>query len=157
MTRVRKLWSLLFVAALAVTAASCGGPPPDDRGLVRLWTDDFEIRLKPDIVPPRALERISYVISVHDKETREPIVNGEGRIFATNSEVALDDLPDQLNQTGAGQPDDSVRIGMKLSLEQIENEHIRRVLAQTTTMEEAAQLLGISRGTLYERKKKLGL
>lgn len=78
-------------------------------------------------------------------------------IFAAKPEVALDDLPDQLNQTGAGQPDDNVRIGMKLSLEQIENEHIRRVLAQTTTMEEAAQLLGISRGTLYERKKKLGL
>ena len=78
-------------------------------------------------------------------------------IFAANAEVALEDLPDQLNQTGAGQPDDNVRIGMKVPLEQIENEHIRRVLAQTTTMEEAAQLLGISRGTLYERKKKIGL
>jgi len=78
-------------------------------------------------------------------------------IFAANPEVALDDLPDQLNQTGAGQADDNVRIGMKVPLEQIENEHIRRVLAQTTTMEEAAQLLGISRGTLYERKKKIGL
>lgn len=86
MTRASKLWSLLLVAALAVTAASCGGPPPDERGLVRLWTDDFEIRVKPDIVPPRALERISYVITIHDKETREPIVNGEGRIFATNSD-----------------------------------------------------------------------
>lgn len=86
MTRARTLWSLLIVAALAVTAASCGGPPPDDRGLVRLWTDDFEIRLKPDIVPPRALERISYVITIHDKETREPIVNGEGQLFATNSD-----------------------------------------------------------------------
>lgn len=86
MTRATKLWSLVLVAALAVTAASCGGPPPDERGLVRLWTDDFEIRLKPDIVPPRALERISYVITIHDKETREPIVNGEGQIFATNSD-----------------------------------------------------------------------
>ena len=78
-------------------------------------------------------------------------------IFAANAQVALADLPDQLNQTGGGQPDDNVRIGMKVPLEQIENEHIRRVLAQTTTMEEAAQLLGISRGTLYERKKKNGL
>jgi NtrC-family two-component system response regulator AlgB len=78
-------------------------------------------------------------------------------IFAAKAEVALEDLPDQLNQTAAGQSDDNVRIGMKVPLEQIENEHIRRVLAQTTTMEEAAQLLGISRGTLYERKKKIGL
>ncbi len=44
---------------------------------------------------------------------------------------------------------------MKIPLAQVENEHIRRVLAQTTTMEEAAQVLGISRGTLYERKKKM--
>lgn len=78
-------------------------------------------------------------------------------IFAAKSEVAFEDLPDQLTAMGAGQSDDSVRIGMKVPLEQIENEHIRRVLAQTTTMEEASQLLGISRGTLYERKKKLGL
>lgn len=78
-------------------------------------------------------------------------------IFAGNSEIALDDLPDQINPQGAGHPDENVRIGMKVPLEQIENEHIRRVLAQTTTMEEAAQLLGISRGTLYERKKKMGL
>jgi NtrC-family two-component system response regulator AlgB len=46
---------------------------------------------------------------------------------------------------------------MKIPLEELETEHIRRVLAQTSTMEEAAQVLGISRGTLYERKKKLSL
>ena len=44
---------------------------------------------------------------------------------------------------------------MRIPLEQIENEHIRRVLAQTGTMEEAAHILGSSRGTLYERKKKM--
>lgn len=86
MTRTYRLCSLVLVAAIAVTAASCGAPPTDERGLVRLWTDDFEIRIKPDIVPPRALERISYTITIHDKETREPIVNGEGQIFATNSD-----------------------------------------------------------------------
>jgi len=78
-------------------------------------------------------------------------------IFATGAEVALADLPDQLSQINANQPNDNVRLGMKVPLEEIENEHIRRVLAQVTTMEEAAQLLGISRGTLYERKKKIGL
>lgn len=86
MSRVRTAWSLLLVVALTAAAAACGGPPPDDRGLVRLWTDDFEIRLKPDIVPPRALERITYTITVHDKETREPIANGEGQLFATNAD-----------------------------------------------------------------------
>jgi NtrC-family two-component system response regulator AlgB len=76
-------------------------------------------------------------------------------IFASGPEVMLADLPDQF--TRGRSADDSIRPGIKVALEEIENEHIRRVLAQTTTMEEAAQWLGISRGTLYERKKKLGL
>ncbi|MGC3956409.1 MAG: sigma-54 dependent transcriptional regulator [Verrucomicrobiota bacterium] len=78
-------------------------------------------------------------------------------IFASGSEVTLADLPEQFNLAAAGVTDDSLRIGMKVPLEQIETAHIRRVLAQTNTMEEAAQLLGISRGTLYERKKKMGI
>jgi two-component system, NtrC family, response regulator AlgB len=76
-------------------------------------------------------------------------------IFASGPEVTLADLPDQF--TRGRLADDSIRPGIKVALEDLENEHIRRVLAQTTTMEEAAQWLGISRGTLYERKKKLGL
>ena len=71
--------------------------------------------------------------------------------------MALADLPEQLTPGASGPSDDNLRIGMKVPLEQIETEHIKRVLAQTTTMEEAAQLLGISRGTLYERKKRIGL
>lgn len=78
-------------------------------------------------------------------------------IFAGGNEVQPADLPEQLNAAGPGAALDSVHIGMKVPLEQIENEHIRRILAQTTTMEEAAQMLGISRGTLYERKKKMGI
>ena len=78
-------------------------------------------------------------------------------IFANGSVVTVADLPEQLTPGVNGQPDDNLRIGMKVPLEQIETEHIKRVLAQTTTMEEAAQLLGISRGTLYERKKRIGL
>ncbi len=76
-------------------------------------------------------------------------------IFASGSEITVDDLPDQFSGTADTGGDSHV--GMRIPLEQVENEHIRRVLAQTTTMEEASQILGISRGTLYERKKKLGL
>lgn len=85
MARLRAILSLVFVAVLAVTASACA-PNSENLGLVRLWTDDFEIRLKPDVVPPRALEPITYTITVYDKETREPIVNGEGQIFATNAD-----------------------------------------------------------------------
>jgi two-component system, NtrC family, response regulator AlgB len=78
-------------------------------------------------------------------------------IFASGPAVELTDLPDQLSQPGATGNGESVSVGMRVALEEIENEHIRRVLAQSQTMEEAAQVLGIARGTLYERKKKIGL
>jgi hypothetical protein len=69
---------------LAAALVSCG--PPKDVGMMRLWTDSFEIRLIADVLPPRALERITYTAVIVDKNTREPIVNGEGRIFATNAD-----------------------------------------------------------------------
>ncbi|MFI5243692.1 MAG: hypothetical protein ACHQQR_00585 [Gemmatimonadales bacterium] len=37
-------------------------------------------------MPPRALEPIIYAVVVRDRKTREPIANGQGRIFATNSD-----------------------------------------------------------------------
>lgn len=85
MARLRAVMSLVVVAAFAVAAEACG-PNREDVGLIRLWTDDFEIRMKPDVIPPRALEQITYTITIYDKETREPIVNGEGQLFATNAD-----------------------------------------------------------------------
>lgn len=75
---------MLAVAMLAAAALSCG--TPDDPSVLRFMTDEFEIKVWPDVSPPRAIERITYTIMVKDKETQEPIVNGEGRIFATNSD-----------------------------------------------------------------------
>jgi hypothetical protein len=74
----------LLAPALAAVLLSCG--PPPDAGVIRLWTDDFEIRVTADQMPPRALERITYTVVVRDKNTQEPIANGEGRIFATNAD-----------------------------------------------------------------------
>jgi len=104
--------------------------------------------------PPAQAAIESYAWPGNLRELRNVVEHAV--IFASGPVVALEDLPDQFRAPGAS-PDDNVRLGMKIPLEQVETEHIRRVLAQTTTMEEAAQLLGISRGTLYERKKKMGL
>lgn len=73
------------VALAAAAAASCGTPSPPDLSQ-RLWTDDYEIRVLSDPVPPRAQEPTMYTIFVRDKKTREPIVNGQGRIYATNAD-----------------------------------------------------------------------
>ena len=81
----------------------------------------------------------------------------EHAVILTSSESAqLADLPDKLSQGAAGLNGAGVQVGMRISLEQLENEHIRRIIAQTSTMEEAAQVLGVDPATLYRRRKKMG-
>jgi hypothetical protein len=77
----------VIVAALGVAAlAGCTAAPPSDPKTIRLWTDDYYIRVTSEPSPPRALEPVQYTIVVQDKKTREPIDVGEGRIFATNED-----------------------------------------------------------------------
>jgi NtrC-family two-component system response regulator AlgB len=75
-------------------------------------------------------------------------------ILARGPEVGLSDLPAQI---GALLPVGITEIGGTVTLEQLESEHIRRVLANTATMEEAATVLGIDPSTLYRKRKRHGL
>jgi hypothetical protein len=77
----------LFAAVLGASLlGGCAGPPADDEKTIRLWTDDYYIRVTSEPSPPRALERVQYTVIVQDKKTRQPIDVGEGRIFATNED-----------------------------------------------------------------------
>ncbi len=48
-------------------------------------------------------------------------------------------------------------LGENISLEKIEEEHIRRVLSSAESLEEAAKILGIDQATLWRRRKQYGL
>ena len=75
----------LVLLALAGVAAACA-PPDRPKSDIRLWTQDFEIRAWSDVTPPVTLEPIHYTIVVRDKNTKEPIADGQGRIYVTNAD-----------------------------------------------------------------------
>lgn len=75
-------------------------------------------------------------------------------ILANGSEIVPDDLPDKLIPTVAGLNGLGAEVGMRISLEELEQAHIRRILAQSSSKEEAARILGIGRSTLYKKTKQ---
>ena len=77
-----------------------------------------------------------------------------GIILSSGTDIGLADLPAQI---GAVQPLRVMEIGGAVTLEELEAEHMRRVLAATPTMEEAAAVLGIDPSTLYRKRKRFGL
>jgi NtrC-family two-component system response regulator AlgB len=70
-------------------------------------------------------------------------------ILGAGDEVGADDLAEII------QVRSELRVGGRVTLEEIENEHIRKVIANSRTIDEAAAVLGIDPATLYRRKKKL--
>jgi NtrC-family two-component system response regulator AlgB len=51
----------------------------------------------------------------------------------------------------------TAKVGDLISLSKIEEEHIRRILASTKSLQEAADILGIDQATLWRRRKHYGI
>jgi two-component system, NtrC family, response regulator AlgB len=73
-------------------------------------------------------------------------------ILGGSERIDLPDLPDNIVPT-AGTPS----IGDKVPLSTIEELHIRRVMANTSSLQEAADVLGIDQATLWRRRKTYGI
>jgi NtrC-family two-component system response regulator AlgB len=72
-----------------------------------------------------------------------------GVILARFDRIGVADLPAAL----AAPPGPAVELGGRVTLDEIEREHVRRVLAASPTLEDAAQTLGIDPSTLYRKRK----
>jgi two-component system, NtrC family, response regulator AlgB len=70
-------------------------------------------------------------------------------ILSNSDKVEASDLVEMIV------PSPEIRIGGKVSLEELETAHIKKVIANTKTLEEAAGVLGIDAATLYRKRKRL--
>ncbi|MDB5391442.1 MAG: algB [Planctomycetaceae bacterium] len=86
------------------------------------------------------------------RELRNAIERGV--ILASGDEVGLAELPAQI---GATLPRAIMEIGGAVTLEQLEAEHLRRVLANSPSLDEVATILGVDPSTLYRKRKRYGL
>jgi len=73
-------------------------------------------------------------------------------ILGSGERIGRADLPGNITPTAA-----TPAIGDMVSLSTIEEMHIRRVLAKTSSLQEAADVLGIDQATLWRRRKTYGI
>jgi NtrC-family two-component system response regulator AlgB len=82
-------------------------------------------------------------------------------ILAKQDTIMPEDLPAELRggvvPEGAVPSVSSLKPGQKFSLAELEEMHIRDVLQNTTSLVQAADILGINRATLYRKCIRLGL
>src|SRR5262245_2892344 len=86
--RRRARAAILALAALAVGVVSACGSSEAKLREMRQISKSYLFTITPDQAPPHAREPIIYRILIRDRDTREPIENGEGQIYSNNIEGA---------------------------------------------------------------------
>jgi NtrC-family two-component system response regulator AlgB len=71
-------------------------------------------------------------------------------ILSSGDKIDVNDFPDSLR----GSQPAGAMIGNRVSLEELEREHILRIIEIAASMDEAAQILGIDPATLYRKRKR---
>jgi NtrC-family two-component system response regulator AlgB len=73
-------------------------------------------------------------------------------ILCNNDIVRIEHLPASINPQKP-----LIQLGDRISLKVIEENHVRRVIASTKTLQEAADVLGIDQATLWHKRKLYGI
>ena len=74
-------------------------------------------------------------------------------ILSRTDRIGVDHLPGGMIAARPAEPE----VGDRVSLDDLEQRHIRRILSVTRSIEEAAEVLGIDAATLWRRRKKYGI
>jgi two-component system, NtrC family, response regulator AlgB len=80
-------------------------------------------------------------------------------IMARHEKIVPTDFPAEMCEIKSGVLADGAvaQVGSLISLERLEEIHLRKILERTPSLTEAAQILGIDQATLYRKRKKIGL
>src|ERR1700733_7233874 len=81
-------------------------------------------------------------------------------ILTKHEKLFPEDFPAELRgQTSATSVDgeNPAQVGALISLDKLEEAHMRKILDRTPSLTEAAEILGIDQATLYRKRKKIGL
>jgi NtrC-family two-component system response regulator AlgB len=110
---------------------------------------DGSPRPAPELTPEAeaALQRYEWPGNV--RELRNAIERAA--IISSGFRIGPEALPDRI----AGSKHDTPFVGGDFKLEDVEREHIARVLNHASTLEEGARILGIDTSTLWRKRKKL--
>jgi len=75
------------IAAVCIGSASCG-PSEAKQWEMHYISKSYLFTIVPSEAPPHAREDITYKVFIRDRDSREPIQNGEGQIYSNNREGA---------------------------------------------------------------------
>ncbi|QEG29130.1 Alginate biosynthesis transcriptional regulatory protein AlgB [Gemmata obscuriglobus] len=92
----------------------------------------------------------AYLWPGNVRELRNAVERGV--ILTREERVGLEHMPGQLTAAGGGAA--RVELGGPVTLEALEAEHIRRVVAAAPSLDEAARVLGINPSTLYRKRQR---
>lgn len=131
------------------------------------------LRERPEDILPMAMNFLAYFCKVNHKTVRgftnaaSERLKGYGWpgnvrelrntieravILGSGNEIDESDLPDNITPVST-----SPNIGDMIPLSEVEELHIRRILANTSSLQEAAEVLGIDQATLWRRRKTYGI
>lgn len=73
-------------------------------------------------------------------------------ILCNSGTIGISDLPVSISPHNT-----PIQLGDKVPLDVIEENHIRRVIASTKSLQDAADILGIDQATLWRKRKQYGI
>jgi NtrC-family two-component system response regulator AlgB len=119
------------------------------RGFLRFFAEESGLPVK-DFSPEAWAAVRSHPWPGNLRELRNSIERAV--ILSRGDCVELEDLPVEISVAAAGGGE--VALGALVTLDAIEQAHVRLVTNRTATLEEAARVLGIDAATIYRKRKR---